>query len=98
VTAEVQDWIREQIRRQPDVTLMELQSRLEKTKGCRLSIGRLWLALRDLGLRLKKSHSTPRSKTRRKLTGRLSPRTEERSFLNDGRETGGKSSSSPQAV
>ena len=72
-TAEVQDWIREQIRRQSDVTLMELQAGLEKAKGCRLSIGRLWMALRDLGLRLKKSHSTPRSKTRRKLTGSVKP-------------------------
>src|SRR5450759_4774152 len=64
VTAEVQGWIREQIRRQPDLTLMELQSGLEKAKGCRLSIGRLWMALREMGLRLKKSHSTPKSKTR----------------------------------
>ena len=69
VTVEVQDWIRGQIRRQSDLTLMELQSRLEKTKGCRLSIGRLWMALREMGLRLKKSHSTPKSKTRRKLGG-----------------------------
>jgi transposase len=73
VTGEVQDWIREQIRRQSDVTLMELQAGLEKVKGCRLSMGRLWMALRDMGLRLKKSHSTPRSKTRRKLTGSVKP-------------------------
>src|SRR5271155_2467777 len=73
VTAEVQDWIRGQIRRQADLTLMELQSQLGKEKGCRLSIGRLWLALREMGLRLKKSHSTPRSKTRRKLRGSVKP-------------------------
>ena len=73
VTGEVQDWIREQIRRQSDVTLMELQAGLEKAKGCRLSMGRLWMALRDMGLRLKKSHSTPRSKIRRKLTGSVKP-------------------------
>lgn len=73
VTGEVQDWIGEQIRRQSDVTLMELQAGLEKAKGCRLSIGRLWMALRDMGLRLKKSRSTPRSKTRRKLTGSVKP-------------------------
>jgi hypothetical protein len=35
-------------------------------KGVGLSIGRLWLALRQMGLRLKKSHSTPRNKKRRR--------------------------------
>ena len=66
VTAAVQTWLKEQIRRQPDVTLMELQEQLQAAQGVRLSIGRLWLALRQLGLRLKKSHSTPKNKTRRK--------------------------------
>jgi len=46
VTVAVQDWMREQIRRQPDLTLMELQQQLEQTQGLGLSIGRLWLALR----------------------------------------------------
>ena len=66
VTGEVQQWIRERIGRQPDMTLMELQQQLQEAKGLRLSIGRLWLALRQMGLPLKKSHSTPRSKKRRK--------------------------------
>jgi transposase len=66
VTVAVEDWMREQIRRQPDLTLMELQQQLQQTQGRGLSIGRLWLALRQLGLRLKKSHSTPKNKTRRK--------------------------------
>jgi transposase len=66
VTVAVQDWMREQIRRQPDLTLMELQQQLEQAQGLGLSIGRLWLALRQMGLRLKKSHSTPKNKTRRK--------------------------------
>ncbi len=69
VTLAVQDWMREQIRRQPDLTLMELQQRLQQTQGLGLSIGRLWLALRQMGLRLKKSHSTPKNKTRRKRSG-----------------------------
>ena len=68
VTVAVQDWLREQIRRQPDVTLMELQQQLQEDRGLRLSIGRLWGALHQMGLRLKKSHSTPRNKTRRKLS------------------------------
>ncbi len=66
VTVAVEDWMREQIRRQPDLTLMELQQQLQQTQGLGLSIGRLWLALRQMGLRLKKSHSMPKNKTRRK--------------------------------
>jgi transposase len=69
VTVEIQQWIRVQISRQPDVTLMELQQQLREAKGLRLSIGRLWLALRQMGLRLKKSHSTPRSRNRRRRSG-----------------------------
>ncbi len=66
VTAAVQAWLREQIRQQPDLTLMELQEQLQAAQGVSLSIGRLWLALRQMGLRLKKSHSTPRNKKPRK--------------------------------
>jgi transposase len=66
VTAPVQQWLREQIRQKPDVTLQELREELERARGVTLSVGRLWLALQQMGLRLKKSHSTPRNKTRRK--------------------------------
>jgi transposase len=66
VTAEVQEWLRAQIRQKPDATLGELRKQLQAAKGLTLSIGRLWLALKQMGLRLKKSHSTPRNKTRRK--------------------------------
>jgi len=69
VTPAVENWMRAQIQRQPDVTLMELQQQLQQAQGLRLSIGRLWLALQQMGLRLKKSRSTPRSKTRRKRNG-----------------------------
>jgi transposase len=69
VTAAVQEWLREQIRRQPDVTLRELQEQLKPAQGLGLSIGRLWLALRQMGLRLKKSHSTPKNRTRRRPSG-----------------------------
>jgi transposase len=69
VTVVVQDWMREQIRRQPDLTLRELQEQLKLAQGLGLSIGRLWLALRQMGLRHKKSHSTPKNKTRRKRSG-----------------------------
>jgi transposase len=66
VTVAVQAWMREQIRKQPDLTLRELQEQLQAAQGVGLSIGRLWLALRQMGLRLKKSRSTPKSKKRRK--------------------------------
>ena len=69
VTVPVQDWIRQQIRKQPDVTLMELQQGLQAGQGLGLSIGRLWLALQQMGLRLKKSRSMPRNRKRRRASG-----------------------------
>ena len=66
VTAAVRDWIREQIRKQPDLTLQELQQRLEQGQRLRLSLGWIWVLLRQLGLRLKKNRSTLRSKTANK--------------------------------
>jgi transposase len=66
VTPAVQDWLRERIRGQSDLTLLELQQQLQQARGLRLSIGRLWLALQQMGLRLKKSHSTPRNRIPRK--------------------------------
>ena len=66
VSASLQAWIREQIRGQPDLTLRELQQRLQEAKQVRLSLTRIWLALRQLGLPLKKNRSMPRSKIPRK--------------------------------
>jgi len=62
VTPAVQEWIRRQIRAQPDVTLQELRERLEEAQQLRLSMGRMWLALRQLGLPLKKKRSMRRSR------------------------------------
>lgn len=66
VTAAVRDWMREQIRKQPDLTLQELQQQLEQKQRLRLSLGWIWVLLRKLGLRLKKSRSTPRNRTANK--------------------------------
>ena len=64
VTAPVREWIREQIRRQPDITFEELQERLEEAQRLRLSVGWLWMVVvRQLGLRLKKSRCTPKNRT-----------------------------------
>ena len=70
VTAAVREWIREEVRQQPDITLQELQQRLERAQRLRLSVGWIWgVVVRQLGLRLKKSHSTPRNRTVRKRSG-----------------------------
>lgn len=63
VTEAMAEWIREQIRRQPDVTLRELGERLAESKGVHLSTTRMWWTLRRLQLPLKKNRSMPRSKT-----------------------------------
>ena len=73
VTPEVQEWIRKQIRAQPDTTLQELREQLEEAKQVRLSMGRMWLALRQLGLPLKKKHSTHRSKPVKKRSAAAKP-------------------------
>lgn len=65
MTAEIADYLRTQVAHQSDLTLAELQQRLLAEKSVRFSIGRLWTLLRILGLRLKKSRSTPPSATRK---------------------------------
>ena len=62
VTPAVQEWIRKQIRAQPDLTLQELREQLAEAQPVRLSLGRMWLALRQLGLPLKKKRSTRKSR------------------------------------
>jgi transposase len=66
VTEEVQQWLRSRVKEQPDLTLAELQQRLAAAEKVQLSVARLWWALKDIGLRLKKSHSTRASGRRRK--------------------------------
>ncbi len=63
VTAGVREWVRGQIRRQPDITLREMQLRLEQAQRLRLSVGWIWVVVRQLGLALKKSRSTRRNRT-----------------------------------
>ena len=63
VTPAIEGRLRALVRGQPDVTLAELQQQLERDAGLYLSMGRLWLALQKMGLRLKKSHSMRKNKT-----------------------------------
>jgi len=66
ITAKVQANVRGLVGQQPDATLMELQERLWASERMRISFQHLWRVLQRMGLRLKKSRSTPKSKTRRR--------------------------------
>ena len=56
---QVVGWVGEQ----PDLTLAQLQAKLHSEAGVVLSRGRVWYLVQKLGLRLKKSRSTPRNAT-----------------------------------
>lgn len=51
-----------EVRRRPSATLAELRAWLVGTHGVSVSTGTMWLALRRLGLTLKKSPSAPPSR------------------------------------
>jgi len=53
----------------PDLTLDQLQQQLRKEQGVGISRAQVARALKQLGLRLKKSHSTPPSGTGKKTAG-----------------------------
>jgi len=59
--AEAQERVKAWFRAQPDLILAEVQARLLDEAGVRLSVPQVWYLLRRLGLRLKKSRSTPLS-------------------------------------
>ena len=73
VTAEVEQRLRGWVQAQPDLTLAELQQKLAKAHHLQVSIGRLWQVLRQMGLRLKKSHSTPANATRKPISSAVKP-------------------------
>jgi transposase len=51
------------LRSHPDAALVDLQAELEGKTGLRVSTQHLWRVVKRLGFRLKKSHSTPKSRT-----------------------------------
>ncbi len=59
VTPEIEAQLRSWVQKQPDLTLQELQQRLQQGRCLHLSIGRLWWVLRQLKLRLKKNAPRP---------------------------------------
>ena len=64
---EAQQQVRAWFVQQPDLTLAEGQQKLRGEAGVTLSLPQIWHLLRKLGLRLKKSHSTPPSETPRPI-------------------------------
>jgi transposase len=69
VTAAIRAWMREQRGGQPDLTLQELQQRLEREHRLHLRVGWIWVLLRRWGLRHKKNRSARKSKTRARTAG-----------------------------
>lgn len=73
VTAAVEQQLRGWVQAQPDLTLAELQQKLVKAQQLRVSIGRLWQVLRQMGLRLKKSRFTPANATGKRTNSGAKP-------------------------
>ena len=61
--------LREWVRGSPDLTLVELQRKVRQNCRVQTSLTGIWWVLQEMGLRLKKNRSTPRSKTRPKPGG-----------------------------
>lgn len=64
-TPPVRERLKNWLKSQPDLTLKELQKKLEQEQGLHSSQFSIWATLKKMGLRLKKSRSMPKSKTRR---------------------------------
>jgi len=59
LTAEIKQYLRAAVARQPDATLAELKQQLHKAHRIQISQSRLWYWLRGLGLRHKKNAARP---------------------------------------
>lgn len=66
VTAAAESWLRDRVGATPDATLAELRQGLKRELGIEISRSHLGRVLDRMQLRLKKSRSTPPSKTRKK--------------------------------
>ena len=69
LTPAVEHELRVGLRRQPDWTLAELREHLQHSLGVKVSRSRLWVWLRQLGLRHKKNRSVRKNKTAAKAFG-----------------------------
>jgi transposase len=59
LSAEIKQYLRSVVRKQPDVTLAELGEMLQAAHHVQISRSRLWYWLRGLGLRHKKNAARP---------------------------------------
>ena len=66
------EYVRKMVRAKPDIVLRELREQM-LASGQRISHTQLWRALKKLGLRLKKSHSTPPSATPKRTSSAAKP-------------------------
>src|SRR4051812_3288786 len=72
-TPPIREQLRAWLKSQPDLMLKELQKKLEQQEHLHSSQFSIWTTLRKMGLRLKKSRSTPKSKTRRGSSSSAKP-------------------------
>jgi transposase len=63
ITVGAIEYLRSRVKERPDRTLVELQEDLRHDQDIEIGITWLWMVLREMGLRLKKSHSAPPSRT-----------------------------------
>jgi transposase len=61
--------VRALLKAKPDLVLRELREELERTTGVAISQTQMWRVVRELGLRLKKSRSTPPSAIPKRTAG-----------------------------
>ncbi len=61
--------VRALLKAKPDLVLRELREELERTTGVAVSQTQMWRVVRELGLRLKKSHSMPPSEIAKRTAG-----------------------------
>jgi transposase len=63
VTAEALQYLATRVKEQPDRTLAKLQEDLEREHKIQIGISQLWVILKRMGLRFKKSRFTPPNRT-----------------------------------
>ena len=59
LTGDAIAYLQSQVKKQPDRTLAELREDLRHDRKIEIGITRIWMVLKQAGLRLKKSHSAP---------------------------------------
>ena len=63
VRAEALEYLASRVKEQPDLTLARLREDLEREYGIQIGHSQLWVILKRMGLRFKKSRSVPPNRT-----------------------------------